>query len=123
MCCVASVDFVYIYRYRPKISPLTATRPLSREDLVAKFQADIPKFSPADAEAEVDKFLMDGEMLDLWIKYTQRKREDPSWEPQYAEEPNAVMKVVNFVSQYAIWIVAGIIVKDVVTNFMEKGGN
>ena len=59
-------------------------------------------------------------MLDLWIKFTQRKREDPNWEPEYAQEPSPVAKVVNFVSQYAIWIVGGILLKDTVTNFMSK---
>ena len=105
------------------VATCTPRHTCSREDLVAKFQADIPKFSQSDAEAEVDKFLMDGEMLDLWIKFTQRKREDPSWEPQYAPEPSPVVKVVNFVSQYAIWIVAGILLKDVVTNVMQKSGS
>lgn len=95
----------------------------SREDLISKFQSDIPKLS-ADrtlAESEVDKFLLDGEMLDLYIKYSQRKREDPTWEPQYAPEDNSpIGKIASFASQYAIWIVGGLVLKDVITNFMSK---
>lgn len=94
-----------------------------REDLINKFQSDIPKLS-ADrtlAESEVDKFLLDGEMLDLYIKYSQRKREDPNWEPQYAPEDNSpIGKIASFASQYAIYIVGAILLKDVVTNFMNK---
>ena len=94
----------------------------TRDDLIAKFKEDIPKFSDAEVSAEVDKFLMDGEMLDLWIKYQQRIREDPNWEPQYAPEEGPVAKVVNFVSQYAIWIIGGILLKDTVTAYMAKNG-
>ena len=92
-----------------------------REDLIVKFQNDIPSFTPDEVVREVDKFLLDGEMLDLMIKYSQRKREDPSWEPTYAKEDNSPFTaVVNFVSQYAIWIVGGIVLKDIVVGFMNK---
>ena len=92
-----------------------------REDLIVKFQNDIPSFTPDEVVREVDKFLLDGEMLDLMIKYSQRKREDPSWEPAYAEEDNSPFTaVVNFASQYAIWIVGGIVLKDIVVGFMNK---
>ena len=92
-----------------------------REDLIVKFQNDIPKFTPDEVEREVDKFLLDGEMLDFMIKYSQRKKENPGWEPQYAEEDNSPFTaVVNFVSQYAIWIVGGIVLKDIVVGFMSK---
>lgn len=91
--------------------------------MISKFQSDIPKLS-ADrtlAESEVDKFLLDGEMLDLYIKYSQRKREDPTWEPKYAPEDNSpIGKIASFASQYAIWIVGGLVLKDVITNFMSK---
>jgi len=93
----------------------------TREDLVVKFQNDIPKFTPEEVVVEVDKFLLDGEMLDLMIKYSQRKKEDPEWEPKYAEVDDSPFNaVVNFVSQYAIWIVGGILLKDVVVGIMNK---
>mmetsp|Transcript_21453 Transcript_21453/g.34877 ORF Transcript_21453/g.34877 Transcript_21453/m.34877 type:complete len:216 (+) Transcript_21453:13-660(+) len=92
----------------------------TRDDLIAKFRADMPSLGADSVEAEVDKFLMDGEMLDLMIKYSQRKAEDPEWEPIYQPEPSVVVKVVNFASQYAIWFVGAFLLKDVVTNFMAK---
>eukprot|EP00571_Detonula_confervacea_P011584 CAMPEP_0172306982 /NCGR_PEP_ID=MMETSP1058-20130122/7932_1 /TAXON_ID=83371 /ORGANISM="Detonula confervacea, Strain CCMP 353" /LENGTH=200 /DNA_ID=CAMNT_0013019037 /DNA_START=151 /DNA_END=753 /DNA_ORIENTATION=+ len=94
----------------------------TRDDLVEKFQTDIPKFSPSEIETEVDKFLMDGEQLDLYIKYSQRKREDPNWEPQYAPERTPVQKVVGFVSEYGIYVIFGILFKDTVTNYMDTHG-
>ena len=66
---------------------------------------------------------MDGEQLDLYIKYNQRILENPNWKPEYAEEPSPLVTVINFVSQYGIWLVGGILLKDVVTNFIGKGDN
>jgi hypothetical protein len=96
----------------------------TRDDLISKFQTDLPKLTPAEVATEVDKFLMDGEMLDVYIKYTQRKREDPSWEPVYGnqQDANPVAKVVNFFSEYAIYIVGGILVKDFVVGYAEGHG-
>lgn len=111
------------FTFLPNIAKNNNNNNNSREDLITKFQADIPSFSQSEAESEVDKFLMDGEMLDLYIKYSERKREDPNWEPQYAEQDNSPLtQIVNFASQYAIWIVGGILLKDVVSNFMNKNG-
>jgi hypothetical protein len=61
----------------------------SKQDLLDKFQTDLPQLTPSQAETEVSKFLMDGEMLDMTIKYYQKKAEDPTWEPQYKEEDNS----------------------------------
>ena len=72
------------------------------------------------AEKEVDKLLMDGEMLDLYIKYSQRKAEDPSWEPIMPREESPVQKVIGFVSQYAIYLVGGFLLKDVVVGIAKK---
>jgi hypothetical protein len=97
---------------------------LSREDLVSKFQTDIPTLSPTDLQTEVDKFLMDGEMLDIFIKYNQRKAEDPDWEPLYAPENNSPFrKAVDFVSQYGFYVVLGVLAKDIVDGYIQKGGD
>ena len=115
---------VHIKRQSSRTNERTNTNSIQiyrREDLIVKFQNDIPKFTPDEVEREVDKFLLDGEMLDFMIKYSQRKKENPGWEPQYAEEDNSPFTaVVNFVSQYAIWIVGGIVLKDIVVGFMSK---
>lgn len=96
----------------------------SREDLVTKFQQDLPSLSSTDLQAEVDKFLMDGEMLDIFIKYNQRKAEDPDWEPLYAPENNSPFrKAVDFVSQYGFYVVLGVLAKDIVDGYIKKGGD
>ena len=58
-------------------------------------------------------------MLDLYIKYSQRKAEDPSWEPMPREE-SPVQKVIGFVSQYAVYLVGGFLLKDVVVGIAKK---
>ena len=120
----------------------------TRSDLMNKFMTDLPHLgstttttaaatttttdngSSSNAnnsvvEQEVNKFLLDGEMLDIMIKYEQRKREDPTWEPeqQYAAgngELSPINTVINFVAQYGVYVVGAILVKDVVEVIINK---
>ena len=126
----------------------------TRSDLMNKFMTDLPHLGPTTTtttaatttttdngsssssssssnannsvvEQEVNKFLLDGEMLDIMIKYEQRKREDPTWEPeqQYATgkgESSPINAVINFVAQYGVYVVGAILVKDVVEVIINK---
>jgi len=58
-------------------------------------------------------------MLDLYIKYSQRKAEDPNWEPIMPREESP-QKVIGFISQYAIYLVFGFLLKDVVVGIAKK---
>ena len=61
-------------------------------------------------------------MLDMYIKYNQRKAEDPDWEPMYAPENNSPLrKVVDFVSQYGFYLVLGVLAKDIIDGYIKKG--
>lgn len=63
-------------------------------------------------------------MLDIFIKYNQRKAEDPDWEPLYAPENNSPFrKAVDFVSQYGFYVVLGVLAKDIVDGYIKKGGD
>lgn len=57
-----------------------------REDLVQKTMRDISSFSREKAEKEVDKFLLDAEMANLYIQFMKKKEEDPDFEVPAAEE-------------------------------------
>lgn len=112
----------------------------TKSDLMNKFMTDLPHLVSTTTtttddngssnnnvndkvEQEVNKFLLDGEMLDIMIKYEQRKRDDPSWEPQYSstgDESSIINKTINFVSQYGVYVVGAILVKDVVVGIMNK---
>jgi hypothetical protein len=51
----------------------------SREELVSKTLADIPALSREMAETEVDKFLMDCEMVNMYIQYGKEVEKDPNF--------------------------------------------
>lgn len=96
----------------------------SREDLIAKFEQDIPYLAAdrAKCEAAVDKLLMDGEMLDVYMKYNRRKIEDPEWTPYIPPEPGIGAKAANFFSQYGFWIITAYIGKDYLVSILLKQG-
>ena len=124
-CCVLLLNYLAVSQItsHTKYTHIH-THMFSREDLVSKFQTDIPTLSPTDLQTEVDKFLMDGEMLDIFIKYNQRKAEDPDWEPLYAPENNSPFrKAVDFVSQYGFYVVLGVLAKDIIDGYIQKGGD
>lgn len=52
----------------------------SREDLIAKTLQDIPSFTRATAEVEVDKFLLDAEAVNMFINFGKAKEDDPDFE-------------------------------------------
>ena len=99
----------------------------TKSDILTKFSTDLPHLATTNIEQEVNKFLLDGEMLDVMIKYEQRKREDPSWDPssQYyssskGNNESPINTVINFVAQYGVYVVGAILVKDVVEGIMNK---
>lgn len=81
----------------------------TREDIIAKFLADNDnKFNRTMAEQEVDKFLMDYEMVSKSIAYKKWANENPELAVQIAtrqEEGFFSPRVIGF---YALWIGAGV---------------
>lgn len=51
----------------------------SREDLIVKTLKDVPAFDRLKAETEVDKFLLDYEMMNLYIQYGKEIEKDPDF--------------------------------------------
>ena len=79
--------------------------------------------SSAEVEKEVDKFLMDGEMLDLCVKYNQRIAEDPSWKPEYAEQGGGSWTdTAGTLVTAGIYLVGGILLKDAFDAYRNGGG-
>merc|ERR1712176_241561 len=50
----------------------------TREDLISKAMDDIKSFDRKKAEDEIDKFMLDSEMVALFIEYKKRKEENPN---------------------------------------------
>lgn len=73
-----------------------------REDLVETFLRDNKSFTRERAEMEVDKFLMDGEMITVYINY---KKNDGSM--SLREEEAKTNPLTSLLSIYAAWVVGG----------------
>ena len=50
----------------------------TKEQLMQKFQADNPKFSAERVEEEVDRFMMDSESVNMYIRYLQDRKANPA---------------------------------------------
>ena len=75
----------------------------SRDNLIARFESDNPKFDMERAAAEVDRFMLDGEMVSKYIGFEKKKRE-PS---NLREEAEQNLSDPSTWATYAIWIIGG----------------
>lgn len=58
-----------------------------REDLITKIESDFNKYDRKRAEQEADKFMMDAENVNMYIKYAKDKEENPGkYERQALED-------------------------------------
>jgi hypothetical protein len=55
----------------------------SKQQLMQKFQADNRAFSPERVKEEVDRFMMDAESVNMYIKYLKDRKSNPE---KYANE-------------------------------------
>ena len=78
----------------------------SREDLIAKTLADIPTFDRDKAETEVDKFLMDCEMMNLYIQYGKEIEKNPDFVVPDNNKEEGLFSARNLVIGYLGYVVA-----------------
>lgn len=76
----------------------------TREDLITKTLADIPAFDRSQAEAEIDKFLMDAEMMNMYIQYGKEVERDPNFVVPDNEEDEGLFSVKNVVFAYGGYV-------------------
>lgn len=72
--------------------------------MITKFESDNPKFDLVKATDEVDRFMMDGEMLAKYIAFEKKKREPKSMK----EEAEANLSDPKTWATYAAWITGGV---------------
>eukprot|EP00519_Triparma_laevis_P013372 CAMPEP_0182495386 /NCGR_PEP_ID=MMETSP1321-20130603/4179_1 /TAXON_ID=91990 /ORGANISM="Bolidomonas sp., Strain RCC1657" /LENGTH=206 /DNA_ID=CAMNT_0024698757 /DNA_START=74 /DNA_END=694 /DNA_ORIENTATION=- len=75
----------------------------TRDDLVAKFLKDNKKFDQERAEEEVDRFMMDREMVEKYIAWEIKKAE-PDFQKNARDEAFSDPSVIGL---YAAWLVGG----------------
>jgi len=72
----------------------------TREDMIEKALKDIPSFDRAQAEENVDKFLMDSDAIKVYIEFNRRRSEDPDFKVPGAEEDEGFFTVRNVALAY-----------------------
>jgi len=78
----------------------------SREDLIQKTLTDIPKLDRGEAEMEVDKFLLDAEMINLYIRFGKEVEKNPDFAvPQQAEQEEGFSPITAGLSVYIAYVV------------------
>lgn len=75
----------------------------TRKDLIIKFESDNPKFDLEQATEEVDRFMLDGEMVAKYIAFEKKKREPASMKA----EAEANLSDPKTWGIYAAWITGG----------------
>jgi len=77
----------------------------SREDLIQKTLTDIPKLDRSEAEIEVDKFLLDAEMINLYIRFGKEVEKNPDFAvPQQAEQEEGFSPITAALSVYIAYV-------------------
>lgn len=81
--------------------------------MIEKTMQDISKFDRKRAEEEVDKFLLDPELMNFYIEFKKRLAENPNMiQP---EEKEGLFSFRSFVGLYLAYVVGDIIYK----NFLQ----
>lgn len=73
--------------------------------MIQKTLDDISAFNGEKAASEVDKFLMDGEMVNLYIQFQKEKEKDPDFVVPGAEEEEELFSFRNLVFAYIAYVV------------------
>jgi len=93
-----------------------------REELIAKFQKDCPHFDTARASLEVDKFLMDAEMVNAVIAYQKRRRKAIAAGSDLPTEPQKLDPVTEY-GTYALFIGGGVGIAEAKSAFIDHAEN
>jgi len=90
----------------------------TREELIEKFEDDNESFTLERATEEVDRFLMDAEMINAWITYEKRKAANPD-AFKALEESEEAPSTVKTIATYAAWLVGGATFSSLRQNYIE----
>ncbi|KAG7361147.1 hypothetical protein IV203_036247 [Nitzschia inconspicua] len=80
----------------------------TKEQLMKKFQADNKNFSPERVQEEVERFMMDAESVNMYIKYLKDRKENPQKYANEALEAELSLSNPKTAALYAAWLIAGL---------------
>jgi len=91
----------------------------TKNDLTKKMQADFKSFSPEKVEEEVDKFMIDAEGVNMYIRYLKDKKENPAKYAQQALEAELSLSNPKTLATYAAWLVGGVSIGAIRKEFID----
>eukprot|EP00539_Tryblionella_compressa_P017632 CAMPEP_0178857016 /NCGR_PEP_ID=MMETSP0746-20121128/24243_1 /TAXON_ID=913974 /ORGANISM="Nitzschia punctata, Strain CCMP561" /LENGTH=240 /DNA_ID=CAMNT_0020523245 /DNA_START=63 /DNA_END=785 /DNA_ORIENTATION=- len=80
----------------------------TKQELMNKFQSDNPSFSPERVEEEVDRFMMDAESVNMYIKYLKERKLNPQKFAAEALEAELSLSNPKTAATYAAWLIGGL---------------
>mmetsp|Transcript_20471 Transcript_20471/g.44539 ORF Transcript_20471/g.44539 Transcript_20471/m.44539 type:complete len:233 (+) Transcript_20471:145-843(+) len=80
----------------------------TKKELMEKMQADFKSYSPEKVEEEVDKFMMDAENVNMYIKYVKDRKENPGKYEREALEAELSISNPKTAATYAAWLIGGV---------------
>jgi hypothetical protein len=75
-----------------------------KQELIDRFRKDNSEFSEERATEEVERFLMDPEMVNAFIQYEKNMEENPT---SFQQEAESTFKDPKTIATYAAYLVAG----------------
>ena len=89
-----------------------------RDELIVKFQKDCPHFDTARASLEVDKFMMDAEMVNAVIVYQKRRRAAIAAGSDLPAVPQKLDPIQEY-GTYALFIGGGVGIAEAKSTFID----
>jgi len=80
----------------------------TKKDLMERFQNDFKSYTAEQVEKEVDKFMMDAENVNMYIKYLKDKKENPEKYAMEALEAELSLSNPKTAATYAAWLIGGV---------------
>jgi hypothetical protein len=79
-----------------------------KQDLKDKVQSDNPSFTSKRVEEEVDRFMMDAEGCNMYIKYVKDRKMNPQLVAQEELEKELSLSNPKTAATYAAWLIGGL---------------
>ncbi|VEU43004.1 unnamed protein product [Pseudo-nitzschia multistriata] len=80
----------------------------TKEDLMEKLQADFKSYNSERVEEEADKFMMDAENVNMYIKYLKDRKANPAKYANEALEAELSLSNPKTAATYAAWLIGGV---------------
>jgi hypothetical protein len=103
------------------LSNLTPIRLFRKEDLIAKTMEDLPQFDRESATKEVEKFMLDQEAINFYIKFEKKKAEDPDFAASVAKgQEEGFFSFRTLLYVYVAYLIGNILILPQLRNYVAE---